>query len=75
MSLNKEELALLQQLNKKISKAESASSEPVTKNYVFKVTVAHIIRTTTITAISKAEAEEIMFQRYGDLPYELIEVN
>ena len=75
MSLTKEELALLQKLNKKISKAENATSEPMVRDYVFKITAAHIIRKTTITATSKAEAEDIMFQRYGDLPYELIEVN
>ncbi|CAN5624160.1 hypothetical protein BH11BAC1_BH11BAC1_11100 [soil metagenome] len=75
MTLSKEELALLQKLNMKISKADITASEPVTKNYVFKITVAHIIRSTTITSTSKVEAEEIMFQRYGDLAYELIEVN
>ena len=74
MSLKKEERQLLSQLKKKIAKAENAASEPVIKNYVFRITAAHVVRKEVVAATSKPEAEEVMFQRYGDLPYELIEI-
>ena len=47
---------------------------PLLKNYVFKIIASQVTRKDTITAASKQEAEEIMFERYGDLPYELIEI-
>ena len=74
MSLSKEELSMLNQLKKKIEEAEKAASNPLRKNYIFKITAAHIVRKATIKATSKSEAEEIMFEKYGDLPYELIEI-
>ena len=74
MTLSKEELELLKQLNKKIEESEKDGPIQLPKNYIFKITAAHIVRKATITATSKSEAEEIMFEKYGDLPYELIEV-
>lgn len=74
MSLKKEERAVLQRLNKKNAKADNAMSESVKKNYVFKIIAANLTRETAIEAATKSEAEAIMFERYGDLPYELIEV-
>jgi hypothetical protein len=75
MTLKKNELSLLNQLKKKIAKAEHASSEPVMKKYTFKITAAHVVRKETITATSRSEAEQHMFEKYGDLPYELMDVS
>ena len=75
MTLKKGELPLIKKLNKKISKAENSSEEPLMKKYIFRISAASINRKAEIAAVSKEDAEEIMFQRYGDLPYELIEVH
>ena len=75
MTLKKGELSLIKKLSKKISKAESSADVPVMKKYVFRIAAGQINRKAEIDAISKEDAEEIMFQRYGDLPYELIEVH
>ena len=74
MTLKKSELSLIKKLSKKISKAENSATEPVMKKYVFRISTGHIVRKAEIDATCKEDAEEIMFQRYGDLPYELIEV-
>ena len=74
MTLKKGELSLIKKLNKKISKAENSADEPVMKKYIFRISAGHIIRKAEIAATSKEDAEEIMFQRYGDLPFELIEI-
>lgn len=74
MTLKKEELSLLRKLNKKISRAENSSEEPVMKSYVFSIKAARKERVDVIIAASRQEAEEQMFQKYGDLSYELIEV-
>jgi hypothetical protein len=75
MKLKKEDLSLLKKLNEKISEAEINSAEPIMKKYVFKISSGLSVRKTEISATSKEDAEKIMFQRYGDLPYELIEVH
>ena len=69
------ELSLVKKLNKKISKAENSTHEPVMKKYVFRISAGQFKRKAEIEACSKEDAEEIMFQRFGDLPYELIEVH
>ena len=74
MTLKKDQLSIIKQINKKIAKAEGTSPEPVEKRYVFKITAGHIVREDTVSAGSKSEAEEMMFQKYGDLSIELVEI-
>jgi hypothetical protein len=75
MSLKKSELSLIKKLDKEISKAEAGAEKSSMKKYIFRITAAHVNRKAEINASSKEDAEEIMFERYGDLPYELIEIH
>ena len=75
MTLKKDQQELLKKLGKKISRAESGAAESQVKKYTFKITAAHVVRMAEVSAASKKEAEDIMFQRYGDLPYELVEIS
>lgn len=72
--MTKEKPGLQKQTGKKTIREENTVTTLMLKNYICIISAGKTHRTESIAAKSKAEAEKIMLEKYGDLKIECVKV-